>query len=54
MKKTSITAMTRILKGNSNPYGNEGFYFTDTAGANIYKPIVIIGEKGMGLVIPIR
>lgn len=30
MKKTSITAMTRILKGNSNPYGKEGFYFTDT------------------------
>lgn len=30
LKKTSIAALTRILKGNSNPYGNEGFYFTDT------------------------
>lgn len=30
MKKTSLAAFTRILKGNSNPYDTEGFYFTDT------------------------
>lgn len=30
MKKTSIAAVNRILKGKSNPYDKEGFWFEDT------------------------